>query len=155
MPLLSRESPCIGFCSTVYGDDVCRGCNRYFEEVIHWERLSSEDKDKAIERIHAVLRQAVSEYVTVVNQDMLNAQLAKHQVPLPEVDSAEARVLALFYFGSHFMSNISAYGLLPTKKADGLNAQEIKLAIVQRRVALASPDYPTWKNPPPLIERAS
>ncbi len=146
MPLLSRESPSIGFCSTVYGDDVCRGCNRYFEEVIHWERLSSEDKDKAIKRIHAVLRQAVSEYVTVVNQDLLNAQLTKHQVPLPEIDSPEARVLSLLQVGAALMLDLNAYGLKATERAKNKNALEIKIEIIQRRVELAQPGYVRWKK---------
>lgn len=144
MPLLSRLSPCIGFCSTVYGDDVCRGCNRYFEEVIHWEELPIEQKDQAMERIHAVLRQAVDEFVNVTDLEQLNAQLSKHQVPIPEIDSPQARVLALLYFGSPFMNDLNAYGLAATAPAQGLSAQDIKIAIVQRRVELAQPGYGEW-----------
>jgi hypothetical protein len=33
---LKPESPCVGRCSTTYGDDVCKGCGRTFEEVINW-----------------------------------------------------------------------------------------------------------------------
>lgn len=146
MPLLSRESPCIGFCSTVYGDDVCRGCNRYFEEVIHWDRLSSEDKDKAIERIHAVLRQAVSEYVTVVNQDLLNAQLTKHQVPLPEIDSPEARAWALLHVGSTMIINLNAYGLEATEQVKNKNALEIKTDVIRRKVELTQAIYSMRKK---------
>ena len=36
-------TPCIGICSTVYGDEVCRGCKRTFTEVIDWNNLSEED----------------------------------------------------------------------------------------------------------------
>ena len=118
----------------------------YFEEVIHWERLSSEDKDKAIERIHAVLRQAVSEYVTVVNPELLNAQLTKHQVPLPEIDSPEARVLSLLQVGAALMLDLNAYGLKATERAKNKNALEIKIEIIQRRVELAQPGYVRWKK---------
>ena len=31
-----RVSPCIGVCSTTYGDLVCRGCNRFAHEVVQW-----------------------------------------------------------------------------------------------------------------------
>ena len=31
-----RTSPCIGVCSTTYGDLVCRGCNRFAHEVVQW-----------------------------------------------------------------------------------------------------------------------
>lgn len=146
MPLLSRESPCIGFCSTVYGDDVCRGCNRYFEEVIHWEKLSNVDKANAMERIHGILRAAVNEFLVIKDLDLLNQQLIKHQVPLPEIDSPEARVLAILYVGAPLMLDLRAYGLLTTEKSKDMTAQDIKLAIIQKRIVLAQPGYLPWKT---------
>ncbi|WP_251359842.1 DUF1289 domain-containing protein [Kangiella sp. TOML190] len=41
------DSPCIGTCSTVLGDEVCRGCGRTFEEVLNWHTFSDDEK-KAI-----------------------------------------------------------------------------------------------------------
>ena len=39
------DSPCVGICSaTALGDDICMGCGRTFEEVVHWNRLSDEEK---------------------------------------------------------------------------------------------------------------
>lgn len=37
-------SPCIGVCSTVLGDEICRGCGRSFEEVLNWHQFSDEQK---------------------------------------------------------------------------------------------------------------
>lgn len=36
MPNQTIKTPCVGLCSTVYGDLVCRGCKRFHHEVIHW-----------------------------------------------------------------------------------------------------------------------
>lgn len=144
MPLLSRQSPCIGFCSTVYGDDVCRGCNRYFEEVVQWQTLPDSARDASLQRVHALVQRVVREYVQVVDETLLNERLQRHQVPLPDVDSVEARVLALLYAGSHLMQDLSAYGLAPTERAAGMQAQDIKMAMVQRRVELAQPEYAAW-----------
>lgn len=33
---MSRSSPCVGICSTTYGDLVCRGCKRFAHEVVGW-----------------------------------------------------------------------------------------------------------------------
>jgi predicted Fe-S protein YdhL (DUF1289 family) len=41
---LQPESPCVGRCSTTYGDDICKGCGRTFLEVINWIVLSDEEK---------------------------------------------------------------------------------------------------------------
>ena len=37
-------SPCVGICSTVLGDDICRGCGRTFDEVLNWHSFSDEEK---------------------------------------------------------------------------------------------------------------
>ena len=34
------SSPCIGICSTTYGDTICRGCGRTAEEVRDWNTYS-------------------------------------------------------------------------------------------------------------------
>ena len=39
------DSPCVGICSTTnVGDDVCMGCGRTAEEVIHWNTYSDEQR---------------------------------------------------------------------------------------------------------------
>ena len=148
MPLLSRESPCIGFCSTVYGDDVCRGCNRFFEEVVNWQSLALSQRDAAMERVHHILRVAVSEYLCVVDAELLALQLQKHQIPIPDLDSAEARVLALLYAGAQHMRDLDAYGLQATAAGRGRSAQDLRIAIVARRVELAQAQYQEWRAQP-------
>mgnify|MGYP006200948357 CR=1 FL=1 len=46
-----RRTPCIGTCSTTYGDLVCRGCKRFNFEVINWNRYSEEEKLAVMGRI--------------------------------------------------------------------------------------------------------
>ena len=41
----STSSPCIGFCSTTYGDDYCRGCYRHVREVLDWRQLDHAKKE--------------------------------------------------------------------------------------------------------------
>ena len=39
-----RVSPCIGVCSTTYGDLVCRGCNRFAHEVVQWNGYEEDQR---------------------------------------------------------------------------------------------------------------
>lgn len=48
------DSPCIGYCSTALGDDVCRGCGRTFEEVTFWNVYSDEEKKAVMHRLQAL-----------------------------------------------------------------------------------------------------
>ena len=38
------RTPCIGVCSTVFGDTVCRGCRRFSHEVVNWNAYTDEQK---------------------------------------------------------------------------------------------------------------
>jgi predicted Fe-S protein YdhL (DUF1289 family) len=44
---VTAESPCIGHCSTVLGDDVCRSCLRTFDEITRWVEMN-EDERRAV-----------------------------------------------------------------------------------------------------------
>ena len=39
------RTPCVGICSTTYGDDVCRGCKRFSFEVINWNAFTRYCRD--------------------------------------------------------------------------------------------------------------
>ncbi len=45
------DSPCIGTCSTVRGDDVCIGCYRTFDEVLLWHQYTDAEKRTINQRI--------------------------------------------------------------------------------------------------------
>lgn len=47
----SAESPCIGHCTTVLGDDVCRNCLRTFDEITRWVGMSEEERRAVNRRI--------------------------------------------------------------------------------------------------------
>ncbi|MBI5006674.1 MAG: DUF1289 domain-containing protein [Nitrosomonadales bacterium] len=48
---ITSDSPCIGHCTTVLGDDVCRSCLRTFEEVARWLEMSEEERRGVNRRI--------------------------------------------------------------------------------------------------------
>ena len=37
-------TPCLGICSTTYGDDVCKGCKRFVHEIISWPKYSQDER---------------------------------------------------------------------------------------------------------------
>lgn len=45
------DTPCIAICSTSQGDEVCKGCGRYFEEVQRWTEMSPGEKRVTWRRI--------------------------------------------------------------------------------------------------------
>jgi len=49
--VVTAESPCVGHCTTVLGDDVCRSCLRTFEEITHWVEMSEDERCAVNQRI--------------------------------------------------------------------------------------------------------
>ena len=55
LPDYTRTTPCIGLCSTVYGDLVCRGCKRFSHEIIDWNRYDHQQKAAVWQRLEQLL----------------------------------------------------------------------------------------------------
>ncbi|PJC03930.1 MAG: DUF1289 domain-containing protein [Gallionellales bacterium CG_4_9_14_0_8_um_filter_55_61] len=52
---VTAASPCIGHCTTVLGDEVCRSCLRTFEEITRWVEMNDEERC-AVNRRIAILQ---------------------------------------------------------------------------------------------------
>ncbi len=48
---VTADSPCIGHCTTVLGDDVCRSCLRTFDEITRWVGMSEAERVAVNRRI--------------------------------------------------------------------------------------------------------
>ena len=47
------NSPCLGYCTTALGDDICKACGRSFNEVNHWITMTDEERAKVWDRLLA------------------------------------------------------------------------------------------------------
>jgi len=45
-------TPCVGVCSTIYGDETCLGCKRNFLDIIKWNGYTKEQKDEIIKGLY-------------------------------------------------------------------------------------------------------
>ena len=48
MPKLQKKrssTPCLGICSTTFGDEVCKGCKRIAHEIVSWTKYSEEERE--------------------------------------------------------------------------------------------------------------
>ena len=53
------RTPCVGICSTTYGDEVCRGCKRFYFEVINWNKYDEDEKDAIWKRLESLKTQII------------------------------------------------------------------------------------------------
>jgi len=66
-------SPCIGICSTTYGDLVCRGCNRFAHEVVQWNGYDATQRDAIWARLKELRDGSLASILTEDHVAMLCA----------------------------------------------------------------------------------
>ena len=78
--LVKLNTPCIGLCSTVYGDEICRGCKRTAQEVIDWNQYDETEKKSVFNRLETVLVTLMQDKMTVIDSQLLQAALHSYQI---------------------------------------------------------------------------
>ena len=68
-----RRTPCIGVCSTTYGDLVCRGCKRFAHEIVAWNGFAQTQRDVVWARLRRLLAESVGAHVCITDATLLRA----------------------------------------------------------------------------------
>lgn len=75
--LTDRRTPCIGICSTTYGDLVCRGCKRFAHEIVQWNGFDQDQRRVVWERLLELRAGAVATLVRVTDEAQLREQAGR------------------------------------------------------------------------------
>ncbi len=83
-----RRTPCIGICSTTYGDLVCRGCKRFAHEIVQWNAFEHDQRQAVWQRLLTLRAGAVRTVLVVTDPARLSDQAARLGMAVEEhVDS--------------------------------------------------------------------
>jgi predicted Fe-S protein YdhL (DUF1289 family) len=77
---MELDTPCIGICSTVYGDNVCRGCKRFYKEIISWNSYNDIEKTIVFDRLNDLITQAAHDKITVIDPELLRQTLKNFNI---------------------------------------------------------------------------
>lgn len=72
-----KKTPCVGLCSTTYGDDVCRGCLRPVAAVLDWSSYTQEQKDSTQLKIEAQVENVLKLYIEVSDSQAFIQQIVR------------------------------------------------------------------------------
>lgn len=73
-------TPCVGICSTTFGDTVCRGCRRYLHEVVDWNRYTEEEKRLVWRRLDGLVEQVLPGYFVIEDAGLLQSGLTRFRI---------------------------------------------------------------------------
>ena len=123
-----RRSPCIGVCSTTYGDLVCRGCKRFAHEIVEWNGYDAAQRDAIWQRLIALRDASVAAFAVVADEARLRGAAARLRIPTEPPSSA----LGIAFETLRRASAASApagLGLRPQPAAAGLDVGGLFAAI--------------------------
>lgn len=78
-----NTTPCVGRCSTVYGDPICRGCKRFITEVSLWNQLPFEQRQTVWLRLEQLAIRIIPQYLIILDANLLKAFLQAHAIRYP------------------------------------------------------------------------
>lgn len=133
-------TPCVGICSTTFGDVVCRGCRRYLHEVIDWNRYSDEQKRLVWLRLDALQEQVLSGAFRIDDAALLRRQLAAFSIPHRAAATPWSHLAALLRAGARRLPDLGEFGVVRLDRSE-LTLVELREKLNGDLHALASAYY--------------
>ena len=79
------RTPCVGICSTTYGDDVCRGCKRFIHEVINWNSFNPEEKESVWKRLEKLKTLIMQSKISIINETLMAVSYTHLTLPTKRI----------------------------------------------------------------------
>ncbi|MBX8489237.1 DUF1289 domain-containing protein [Pseudomonas cichorii] len=147
MPDQIIKTPCVGLCSTVYGDLVCRGCKRFHHEVVNWNGYNEDEKRAVWLRLEQLLVQVMAAKLEIFDVEKLRMQLVQRKIRFVAHQSEYCWAYQLIARGARVINQVEAYGfvLLPEFRDWGL--PELRDAIDREFFLLSEAHYQRYIAP--------
>ena len=136
----SVKTPCIGICSTVFGDEVCRGCKRFQHEIIEWNTYNDTEKGSVLNRLELLKVQIMQSKISVTDQDLLKSKLLDYKVKFDETNDSLCWVFDLLRSGSQSIEKPSDFGF-ELKVSSVPNLSELKKVMEEEPFQLSEAHY--------------
>src|SRR5690606_2009008 len=104
-------TPCVGRCSTVFGDLVCRGCKRFLHEIVDWNAYDESRKAQVWGRLEQLLVRVMEKKLVIQDAQLLRHQLERRQIRFVPQLSPYCWAYQLLAHGARHIRRLDAYGL--------------------------------------------
>ena len=141
MSLKRVRTPCVGVCSTTFGDTVCRGCRRFLHEVVNWNAYNEQQKAIVWQRLDGFMRLVVTNYVTIIDAELLRAQMDYQNLRYQAELSPEGWVPELLKAAGEQSLDWAVFGLAPRPDAAAMTPRSLYEQICAELHALSQAHY--------------
>ena len=110
------RTPCVGICSTTYGDEVCRGCKRFSFEVINWNAFNPEEREAVWKRLEKLKSQIMSSRLEVLDSDKLSQGIKEFRLKVKDDLNDLSKAFEIIKQASESFQSLDDFGINLFKK---------------------------------------
>ena len=114
MPKLQKKrssTPCLGICSTTFGDEVCKGCKRFAHEIVGWTKYSEGEREIVNDRLEKFKIQILQHRFAVTDKNLFESMLEEKAINFNHSLDPLTWIFDLFRAAGSQTFDISNFGI--------------------------------------------
>jgi len=141
MKNIKIQTPCIGICSTVYGDNVCRGCKRFSHEIINWNQYADEQKQLVWDRLIALQSKILDQKIKIIDIDKLKNFSLQQNLRINFKSPPSSWAFQVMAFNHENIKDPGICGLMVLPEYQHLHIKELSELITEEYYQLSLAHY--------------
>ena len=127
MPKLQKKrssTPCLGICTTTFGDEVCKGCKRFSHEIVSWTKYSIEEREIVNDRLEKFKVQILKDRFEVFDDKLLSKNLDQMGINFNHSLDPLTWIYDLFRAAGSQTFDLENFGIKSLKNFDALKVRD-------------------------------
>jgi len=135
------STPCIGICSTTFGDDVCKGCKRFSHEITNWGKFSTDERAVVNSRLEQFKRTILEEKFTISDSNLFESKMNEFSINFNSSLEPITWIFDLLRASSNKDLNVNDFGVEIFPAFSNLSLVELRDLINQEMLQLSEAHY--------------
>ncbi|MDC2982749.1 DUF1289 domain-containing protein [Pseudomonadota bacterium] len=140
------STPCIGICSTTFGDDVCKGCKRFSHEITNWGKFSTDERAVVNSRLEQFKTTILEEKFTISDSDLFESKMNEFSINFNSSLEPITWIFDLLRASSNKDLNVNDFGVEILPAFSDLSLIELRDLINQEMLQLSEAHYYKFFN---------
>ena len=140
------STPCIGICSTTFGDDVCKGCKRFSHEITNWGKFSSDERAVVNSRLEQFKATILEEKFTISDSSLFESKMNEFSINFNSSLEPITWIFDLLRASSNKDLNLNDFGVEISPAFLDLSLIELRDLINQEMLQLSDAHYYKFFN---------
>ena len=140
------STPCIGICSTTFGDDVCKGCKRFSHEITNWGKFSTDERAVVNSRLEQFKTTILEEKFSISDSELFESKMNEFSINFISSLDPITWIFDLLRASSNKDLNVNDFGVEILPAFSDLSLIELRDLINQEMLQLSEAHYYKFFN---------